>query len=188
MNVNGVSATYAAYNKTYVKSGVETKSNAAQTEEGATYESTIDKKRDNKAIVAALKADAEARMNSMKQMVQDMLYKQGEKFIDADDIWKKLASGDFTVDEETAAKAKEAVSEDGYWGVNQTSQRIFDMAVALSGGDEDKMNDMLDAFKEGFSQATKAWGRDLPSISGQTYDAVMEKFENYKAEGTKTEE
>ena len=93
-----------------------------------------------------------------------------------------LASGNFTVDAETAAKAKEEISENGYWGVNQTSQRIFDMAVALSGGDSEKMEKMLDAFKKGFGEATKTWGKTLPDICQNTYDAVLEKFENYNAE------
>ena len=67
-------------------------------------------------------------------------------------------------------------------GVEQTSQRILDFAVALSGGDENKMKDMAEAFKKGFQQATKAWGKDLPDISQQTYDAVLKKFEDYGKE------
>ena len=82
----------------------------------------------------------------------------------------------------------EAISEDGYWGVNQTSQRIFDMAVALSGGDSEKMDDMLEAFKKGFKQATETWGKELPDISQKTYAAVLEKFENYKNENSATTE
>lgn len=189
MSLNGVTnvySSYTSYKKTEVKVSSQSKSEDTNTSEGATYQSTINNETDRSAIVAALKADAEARTNSFKSMVQDMLAKQGHKFVNADDIWKKLASGDFTVDKATADEAKAAISEDGYWGVNQTSQRIFDMAVSLSGGDEDKMNDMLEAFKEGFAQATKAWGKELPDISHQTYDAVMEKFENYKT--SKTEE
>lgn len=189
MSLNGVSNVHASYSASYTKSTEVKKSTSeAKVSEGATYESTINEKTDRKAIVAALKADAEARVNSFKKMVTDMLTKQGHKVATADDMWKALASGDFTVDAETAAKAKEDISEDGYWGVNQTSQRIFDMAVALSGGDEDKMDEMLEAFKKGFGEATKAWGRDLPDISNKTYDAVMEKFENYKAQGTKEAE
>lgn len=187
MSLNGVTnvySSYTSYKKTEVKVNSEVKAGEAKASEGATYESTINKETDRSKIVAALKADAQARTESFKSMVQDMLAKQGHKFINADDIWKKLASGDFTVDEETANAAKEAISEDGYWGVNQTSQRIFDMAVSLSGGDEDKMDEMLEAFKKGFKEATKAWGKELPSISHQTYDAVMEKFENYKKDTT----
>ncbi len=189
MSLNGVTnvySSYTSYKKSEVKTHSDAKTSEAKTEEGATYESTINKEADRSKIVAALKADAEARTESFKSMVQDMLAKQGHKFVAADDIWKKLASGDFTVDEQTAADAKAAISEDGYWGVNQTSQRIFDMAVSLSGGDEEKMDEMLAAFKKGFDEATKAWGKSLPSISHQTYDAVMEKFENYKADSTES--
>ena len=46
---------------------------------------------------------------------------------------------------------------------------------------------MLEAFKKGFSQATKAWGKDLPDISSQTYDAVIKKFDDYKNSKTDTE-
>lgn len=186
MSLNGVSNVYASYNTSYTttaKTDSKASSEAAASE-GATYESTITKDTDRSAIVAKLKADSEARVSSFKQMVEDMLFKQGKKVTTADDIWKTLASGDFTVDAETAAKAKADISEDGYWGVEQTSQRIFDMAVALSGGDEDKMNDMLDAFEKGFAQATKTWGKDLPDISQRTREAVLEKFEAYKNNGT----
>ena len=46
---------------------------------------------------------------------------------------------------------------------------------------------MLDAFKKGFNEATKSWGKSLPDISSKTYDAVLEKFEAYK-NGEITEE
>lgn len=187
MSLNGITNVYASYQASYtksteVKSEKEATTTTGNVAEGATYESTINKETDRTKIVAALKADAEARVNSFKQMVQDMLFKQGKKVSSTEDMWRMLASGDFTVDAETAAKAKEEISEDGYWGVNQTSQRIFDMAVALSGGDEDKMDEMLEAFKKGFKEATKTWGRELPDISQKTYDAVMDKFENYNKE------
>ena len=42
------------------------------------------------------------------------------------------------------------------------------------------MDEMLEAFKKGFGQATEAWGKSLPDISQRTYDSVLEKFEDYK--------
>ena len=108
-----------------------------------------------------------------------MMTKQGVAIGQADDMWKFLASGDFTVDAETKAKAQEAISEDGYWGVKQTSQRIFEFAEALSGGDSETMEKMKDAFIKGFKEATKSWGKELPSISNDTYDAVMDKFDKW---------
>lgn len=135
----------------------------------------------NSALIKKLKADTENRLSQMQSLVTNMLQKQGKAYTDADSMWKFLASGDYTVDAKTAADAKETISEDGYWGVKQTSDRIFDFAVALSGGDSEKMEKMVDAVKKGFSQATKSWGKELPDISSQTYDAVMKKFEDYKA-------
>lgn len=154
---------------------------------GVVYESTNIKnmsKEDRTALVEKLKADADARVANLKSLVEKMFLKQSEKscFATDTDMWRFLASGDFTVDAETKAAAQEAISEDGYWGVEQTSQRIFDMAVALSGGDSEQMDKMLEAFQKGFKQATDTWGKELPDISQKTYAAVMEKFENYKNE------
>lgn len=185
MSVNGITgygnANEVAYQQTKQAEKKETTQEQKKTtnDKGVVYESS-NAKVDNKALIAKLKADTNARTEQLRSLVEKMFLKQGKKAESADDMWKMLASGDFEVDPETAAKAKSEISEDGYWGVKQTSQRIFDFAVALSGGDEDKMNDMLDAFKKGFSQATKSWGKSLPDISSRTYDAVLEKFKDYK--------
>ena len=88
------------------------------------------------------------------------------------------------ITEAAKAQAQEAISEDGYWGVEQTSQRILDFAKALSGGDASKADLLLDAFKKGFEEATGTWGKELPEISQNTYKAVEEKFAAWKAEGT----
>ena len=165
--------------------------NTTQTAEGVVYESSNIKNMSEKeraSLVEKLKADADARVSQLRSLVEKMFLQQGQKITDADNMWKFLASGEFTVDKATAEAAQEAISEDGYWGVNQTSQRIFDMAVALSGGDSEKMDDMLEAFKKGFKQATETWGKELPDISQKTYAAVLEKFENYKNENSATTE
>ena len=41
------------------------------------------------------------------------------------------------------------------------------------------MQSMLEAFKKGYEQATGAWGRELPSLCKDTYDAVEKKFNDY---------
>ena len=77
------------------------------------------------------------------------------------------------------AQAKEDVSEDGYWGVKQTSQRLFDFASALAGDDVEKMKEMQAAMEKGFKQATKAWGEDLPGICNDTLSAANKLFDDY---------
>ncbi len=184
MSVNGVTS-YAADYRTYTeqtnKSATASKSTETTKEEstGVIYSSKMTEEQ-RAELVKQLQADNQRQIDSFKSMVQDMFRNQGIAVQNSDDMWKVLASGEYTVDEAAAKKAQEMISEDGYWGVNQTSDRIFQMAMALSGGDEDGMQDMLDAFEKGYKMATKAWGKELPDISKQTYDAVQEKFKAYQ--------
>ncbi|SFG62338.1 hypothetical protein SAMN04487761_13112 [Lachnospiraceae bacterium C7] len=145
--------------------------------------STTNSKKDTSAIVAQLKADAENRKNQLLSIVKNIISGQGKAIGTADDMWKFLAKGDFTVSPEVKAQAQADIAEDGYWGVEQTSDRILDFAKALSGNDSSKAEMLLDAFKKGFEQATGTWGKELPEISQRTYDAVLEKFDKW-ANGT----
>lgn len=158
----------------YEKSN-DTKSNSAVSNKNASI--------DREAIIAQMKADTEARMNQLTSIVQEMMTGQGKAFslgTGNDDIWKFLASGDYTVTEAAKLQAQEDISENGYWGVEQTSERILDFAKALAGNDASKADELLEAFKKGYSQATSAWGKNLPDISKQTYEAVEEKFAAWK--------
>ncbi len=141
--------------------------------------------KDNKAIIAKLKADAEERTAQLRSIVEQLITKQGTAFGKAsdDEMWKFLAKGDFTVSPDVKAQAQADIAEDGYWGVEQTSDRILDFAKALAGNDPDKAEEMLEAFKKGYKEATKTWGDELPEISQKTYDAVLEKFEAWKNAG-----
>ena len=133
------------------------------------------------ALVKSLKADLDNQMVRFTNMMTQMFQKQGITGMTAqgDDMWRKIASGNFTVDAQTKADAQEAISEDGYWGVKQTSQRIFDFAYALAGDDPEKMKEMQAAVEKGFEQATKSWGKALPSISQETHSAIGDLFDSY---------
>ena len=139
---------------------------------------------DREAIIAQMKADTEARIAQMQELVRKMMQGQGNALAQSDDIWSFLASGDYTVTEAAKLQAQEDISENGYWGVEQTSQRILDFAKALSGGDASKADLLLDAFKKGYEEATGAWGKELPEISKKTYEAVEEKFAAWKNESS----
>ena len=139
----------------------------------------VDKK-DRSALIQQLKDDAEARQSQLLEIVKKTMQGQGKTLGSADDMWKFLAGGNFTVDAATKKQAQEDISENGYWGVNKTSDRILDFAKALTGNDPTKADEMLNAFKKGFEQATGTWGKSLPDISKQTYDAVVKKFNDWK--------
>lgn len=192
-------STYATANTTSAQTDTKTEETAAAestaattgaaSDKAAVYEKSTDsntdsvtatKKEDRSAIIAQLKADTEQRTNQLLDIVRKTMQGQGKAIGTADDMWKFLAGGDFTVDPATKAQAQADIADDGYWGVDQTSDRILDFAKALAGDDPDKADQMLEAFKKGFEQATKSWGKDLPDLSQRTYDSVLSKFEDWK--------
>lgn len=187
MNSSGTSTEdiYKKKSSAKASASAEKTTSAKESTTGVVYEPSDRKKTEkttykpNANLVAKLKADAEQRTSQFRQMVESMLTKQGQTFNKANDMWKILASGNFTVDRATAEAAQAEIGENGYWGVEQTSDRILSFAEALTGGDPDKMEKMRDAFIKGYKQATGAWGKELPDISSKTYDAVMKKFDDY---------
>ncbi|MBQ6134563.1 MAG: hypothetical protein IJI65_10460 [Lachnospiraceae bacterium] len=198
MAVENIGAGYSAQTVNTKNYGAKAREGGAEKTEGkqdvygeaAVYERSAESKTvsaknmnvDRDALVAQLKADSEAQVKSLMDIVNKTISGQGKAFSMAsgDDMWKFLASGNFTVDAETKAQAQKDIAEDGYWGVEKTSDRIVDFAKALSGGDEKKADELIGAFKKGFEQATKAWGKTLPDISQKTYDRVLEKMDNWK--------
>lgn len=215
MDLNFISAVTAA---TSAYEPVETKSSSAESEkktetktevkdEGAVYEKSqgVEKKatysinkmsaEERAAFVQQLKDDQAAQKQSFIDMVTQMFRGQGKAIAtanasDDNSLWRMLASGNFTVDANTKAQAQKDIAEDGYWGVTQTSQRLFDFASALAGDDVDKMKEMQKAMEKGFKEATGAWGKDLPEISSKTLDAANKLFEDYykSKESEKVEE
>lgn len=131
------------------------------------------------ATIQKLKEDADRRTSQLRNLVEKMLLKQGQTMNDSTNIYDLLRNGDVTVDPEVAKQAKEDISEDGYWGVNQTSERLFSFAQALTGGDPSKIDEMRSALAKGFEAAKKAWGGELPSICQETYDATLKKFDEW---------
>ena len=136
------------------------------------------------ALVQSLKDDLNNQMSRFTNMMTQMFQKQGisANLSQGNDFWRFMASGNYSVDAKTKAEAQAAISEDGYWGVSKTSQRIFDFAYALAGDDPEKMKEMQEAVEKGFKQAGEAWGGDLPSICGDTHTAVSKLFDDYYAQ------
>lgn len=193
INISNITSAYT-YQSNYTSSkktasgsdsAISDSSDVAAVYEKSTTSADGSYKTNNSALIEALKADQEARISSLTNMVHQTIMQQGGVIANSDDIWKFLASGNFTVSAETKSAAQQAISENGYWGVSQTSDRIVEFAKALSGGDTSKAETLKNAFIKGYKQATKTWGKELPSISKSTYDAVIDKLDKW-ASGTST--
>ena len=178
-SISNVTATAAATNTTSKKTTKEEKKDSNFNDTAAVYEkSSSSSKADRSAIVKALQDDAEARNNQLMEIVRKSMTGQAGQYNQSQGL--KSLFENLTLDANTIAQAKADIADDGYWGVEQTSNRILDFAKALSGNDPDKADQLLNAFKKGFSQATAAWGDKLPDICQRTYDAVVEKFDSWK--------
>lgn len=195
VNSVGTSTDYTNYTAqttaTSEAAKTENKEVATKTEEvAATYEKSDDTKGkasysinkmsadDRAALVEKMKSEMNNRKSQLADLVNQMLSKQAgtsnlANLFKGDNL-KKFSAADI-------AQAKEDVSEDGYWGVKQTSQRLFDFAAALAGDDVDKMKEMQAAMEKGFKKATKAWGEELPGICQDTMKAANQLFEEYYA-------
>ncbi|HAF26983.1 MAG TPA: hypothetical protein DCG85_06675 [Lachnospiraceae bacterium] len=194
-DISSVSSNYASSVSSYSSAAVkkENVESAKSTETpAAVYEPSAEGKAaaaaaDRSDVIAKLKLDSETRIQQMTDLIRKMFKEQGVTIAKADDMWKMLADGKLEVDPATRAKAQEDIAEDGYWGVKQTSERMFEFAKTLSGGDPAKMEEMRKAFEKGYAQATETWGKELPELSKKTYEATQKLFDDYAA-SFKTEE
>ena len=185
--VNGYTAVKTAETEKTAKAAETTEKQVR--DDGVVFEKSNETKKDsanqiyNKDnVIAKLKADQQSRLDSMNSLVQKLLGKQAEKFDLANgsnlaETFRQVAG---KVDQQTIDDAKASVAEDGYWGVNQTSDRLVSMAIALAGGDTDKADTMMAAIEKGYKQATKAWGEDLPQICQDTMEATRQKMDDWK--------
>lgn len=192
MSVNGITEVtnaYSAYASSAPKQAKVEEADDKKSsfdEVGAVYEpskeavseSTKKTYTPNTDMVNKLKEMEAARAQQLQDIVDKLLNQQGKTYNVANGL--KSLYEQLEVDPETRAQAQKDIAEDGYYGVEQTSSRIFDFAMALTGGDPDKVEEMREAFKKGYAKAEKTWGAKLPDICQNTYDAVMKKFDDYK--------
>ncbi|MCR4625362.1 MAG: hypothetical protein K5795_05265 [Lachnospiraceae bacterium] len=197
MSVNGITTnTGLTTGKTYSSNAKKTdasktSSSKADNSQAAVYEKSDEtvavksEHRIDSETIAKLKADAEERTASLKSLVEKMMTKQGQTIAKSGvldfengtnlaEIFKNLE-----VDEETRLQAQKDTAEDGYWGAEQTSERILSFAKALAGDDPKLAQDMLKAIEKGFGEAAKAWGEDLPELSQNTMKLTFEKVNKW---------
>jgi len=200
MDINGITqAMTAAYDNTKVNKETEKKATESPLsyEEGAAAEYTkseepVEKKpaKRDTATIEKLLAEAEQRTAQLRSLVEKMLLKQGQKFTSLADTFDMIKEGTLEVDDETAKEAQQEIADDGYWGVEQTSERLFSFAKALAGNDPAHADTMLDALQKGFDDATKAWGGELPELCKKTLEAAKQKITDWKegkTSGTETD-
>ena len=197
MSVSSISGATQTYETTTAAASATAAKEAQQKETATTEKNTADevvyekgdsKKKDTAnqiynrdSVISKLKADQKSRAESMRSLVEKLLSKQTNKFSIANQSLSSIfGEAAKNADPATIKKAQEDISEDGYWGDNKTSDRLVSMAIALTGGDTSKADEMMAAIQKGYDKATAAWGKELPDISKRTLEATKQKMEDWK--------
>ncbi len=80
---------------------------------------------------------------------------------------------------DSADNTNSLLGKDGYFGVEKTSQRLFELAKALAGDDTEKLKEAKDAITKGYESVVGLFGENTPDITHETYDKTMEKMDGY---------
>jgi len=136
------------------------------------------------AAIRNLWSETNHAAEAIRRLVASMI---GRSDASGQGFWAIRAGGTFQLSEAERAEAQQLISEDGFFGVKQTTARIMDFAKALVGADasEEKIEKMRDAVQKGFDIVARMFGGfdKLPDVTKQTHAAIMEAFDNWIAGG-----
>jgi len=98
-----------------------------------------------------------------------------------------LRSKNIKLSEADRAQAQQLISEDGFFGVKQTTDRIMNFAKAMvgEGASDAQIENMRKAVQKGFDEVARMFGGfdKLPDVTKQTHEAIMKEFDEWKAKG-----
>jgi len=133
-----------------------------------------------------LKEESNRVYNSMKEAVKQMLEKQGMTFqeIDSNSPESTKTSSQVSASEDTPknaqAVAASLIGEGGALSPEKLSDTILEFAKAISGEDKSKLQVLRSAIEEGFNEAKKTLGGELPEISKKTYELIQQKLDAWE--------
>ena len=78
------------------------------------------------------------------------------------------------ITELSVEEAGELISEEGFFGIDKTSQRVADFVFSFSGDDIDLLQKGREGIVKGFEEAKQMWGDELPQISHDTQTKTLE--------------
>lgn len=84
---------------------------------------------------------------------------------------------EIVVDAETKAQAEAAISDTGFYGIENTAQRALEFAKALSGDNPEKAALLKDAVIKAYEQVNEMFGGKLPEITEKTHARTLELFD-----------
>lgn len=130
---------------------------------------------------------SQASLNSNQREVLDFL--SGKESLGGMNL-KNIGYEGKPITELTQDEAKELVSENGFFGVKQTSDRVANFVFNFAGDDLELLQKGREGIIQGFEEAKKMFGGELPEISYKTQERTLalidEKINSLKS-GNKEE-
>jgi hypothetical protein len=130
---------------------------------------------------------SQASLNSNQREVLDFL--SGKESLGGMSL-KNIGYEGKPITELTQNEAKELVSENGFFGITQTSDRVANFVFSFAGDDLELLQKGREGIIQGFEEAKKMFGGELPEISYKTQERTLalidEKINSLKS-GNKEE-
>ena len=130
-----------------------------------------------KELRAQISQNAQAMMMKSTTIQVGVLSSQDQFKVDYEDFQSFLGDIGYEgkpIAELSQSEAAELVSEDGIFGVKQTSERIANFVINGAAGDEDRLRAGREGMLQGFKEAESMWGGELPEISQKTMEKALE--------------
>ena len=87
-----------------------------------------------------------------------------------------------SLNELSSDEANDLISENGFFGITNTADRIASFVLNGAGDDIEKLKAGREGVVKGFEDAKKVWGGELPEISQKTIEKTLETLDKKIAE------
>ena len=87
-----------------------------------------------------------------------------------------------SLNELSSDEANDLISENGFFGIANTADRIASFVLNGAGDDVEKLKAGREGVAKGFEDAKKIWGGELPEISQKTIEKTLETLDKRIAE------
>ena len=145
----------------------------------------------NAKAMAAGNSVGQSGLNASKDQQSVLDFLSGEGKIDDKNLYDIGYIGKPIMDL-SPQEATDLVSENGFFGITQTSDRVSNFVFSFAGDDLEKLQKGRDGIVKGFEEANKMFGGNLPEISYKTQERTLAlidaKIESLKNPQSKVEE
>lgn len=148
---------------------------------------SVDEQIQKSAIKVSLSMNAQIVLFTMN--TEDLTMKNSEAqksildFLAGKDVENQLSLSDIgyegkPITELTKNEAQELISDKGFFGISETSQRVADFVFAFSDDDLSILQKSREGIEKGFKETEKLWGKKVPDISYDTQAKTLKLIDD----------